>query len=192
MIRINPPTLAEPHLAHYNEYRNASLLSVTTHRYWWYNPDRSELAVERNARAHYNGWQTRQRFRKCSCIAWRSEYSGCSFNWQAVPCCNLSVDVALNVRFTTNGMCAKNNNVIYLARTSNNRVIMACDLYCCLLPQCEALRTCRSGFPIATPWYSSFDNAVHIARCFSLLRYFHMAAQRRYSTEFSKVCFTGA
>jgi len=27
---------------------------------------------------------------------------------------------------------------------------MACDLYCCLLPQCEALRTCRSGFPIAT------------------------------------------
>ena len=26
---------------------------------------------------------------------------------------------------------------------------MACDLCCCLLPQCEALRTCRSGFPIA-------------------------------------------
>jgi len=24
------------------------------------------------------------------------------------------------------------------------------DLYCCLLPRCEALRTCRSGFPIAT------------------------------------------
>jgi len=30
------------------------------------------------------------------------------------------------------------------------RVIMACELYCCLLPQCEALRICRSGFPIAT------------------------------------------
>ena len=30
------------------------------------------------------------------------------------------------------------------------RVIMACDLYCCLLPQCEALRTCRSGLSIAT------------------------------------------
>jgi len=30
-------------------------------------------------------------------------------------------------------------------------VIMACELYCCLLPQCEALRTCHSGFPIATP-----------------------------------------
>jgi len=28
---------------------------------------------------------------------------------------------------------------------------MACELYCCLLPQCEALRTCHSGFPIATP-----------------------------------------
>ena len=28
---------------------------------------------------------------------------------------------------------------------------MACELYCCLLPQCEALRICRWGFPIATP-----------------------------------------
>ena len=47
-------------------------------------------------------------------------------------------------------MCAKNNTHIYVARTSNNRVISSGDLYCCLLPQCEALRTCRSGFPIAT------------------------------------------
>jgi len=39
---------------------------------------------------------------------------------------------------------------IYVERTSNNRVIMACELYCCLLPQCEALRICRSGFSIAT------------------------------------------
>ena len=39
---------------------------------------------------------------------------------------------------------------IYEVRTSNNRVIMACELYCCLLPQCEALRIFRSGFPIAT------------------------------------------
>jgi len=37
-----------------------------------------------------------------------------------------------------------------VARTSNNRVIMACELYCCLLPQCEALRICRSGCSIAT------------------------------------------
>jgi len=65
-------------------------------------------------------------------------------------CCNLFVGVALNARFTTNGMCAKNNTRTYVARTTNNRVIAAHDLYCCLLPQCEALRTCYSGFPIAT------------------------------------------
>jgi len=39
---------------------------------------------------------------------------------------------------------------MYVARTSNNRVISSGDLYCWLLPRCEALRTCRSGFPIAT------------------------------------------
>jgi len=33
-----------------------------------------------------------------------------------------------------------------LARTSNNRVIMACELYSWLLRQCEALRTCCSDF----------------------------------------------
>jgi len=27
---------------------------------------------------------------------------------------------------------------------------MACDLYCRLLPRCEFLRTCHSGFPVAT------------------------------------------
>jgi len=35
----------------------------------------------------------------------------------------------------------------YFLRTP---LIAACDLCCCLLPQCEALRTCRSDFPIAT------------------------------------------
>jgi len=35
---------------------------------------------------------------------------------------------------------------IYVVQTSNNRVTSSGDLYCCLLPQCEALRTCRSGF----------------------------------------------
>jgi len=39
---------------------------------------------------------------------------------------------------------------VYVARTSNNRVISSGELYCCLLPQCEALHICRSGFPIAT------------------------------------------
>jgi len=29
-------------------------------------------------------------------------------------------------------------------------VIAVHDLYCCLLPRCGALRTCSSGFPIAT------------------------------------------
>ena len=38
----------------------------------------------------------------------------------------------------------------YMARTSNNRVIVAHDVYCCLLPQCEALRTCCSGLLITT------------------------------------------
>jgi len=38
----------------------------------------------------------------------------------------------------------------YVARTSNTRVISSADLYCCFLPQCEALRRCRSGFPIGT------------------------------------------
>jgi len=38
------------------------------------------------------------------------------------------------------------------------RVISSGDLYCCLLPQYEALRTCRLGFLIATKWYC--DQAV--------------------------------
>ena len=66
-------------------------------------------------------------------------------------CCNLSGGVALIVWFTTNGMSVKNNPIMYVAWTSNNRVILSGDLYCYLLPRCEALRTCRSGFPIATP-----------------------------------------
>jgi len=46
---------------------------------------------------------------------------------------------------------------IYLARTSNNRVITARDLYCCLLPQYKASHTCRSGLPIATETPTSFN-----------------------------------
>jgi len=64
-------------------------------------------------------------------------------------CCNLSGGVALIVWFTTNGMCVKNNTIIYGARASNSKRDCEHDLYCCLLPRCEALRTCRSGFPIA-------------------------------------------
>ena len=45
---------------------------------------------------------------------------------------------------------SEEKDYICVARTSNNRVVAAYDLYCCLLPQCEALGTCRSGFPMAT------------------------------------------
>jgi len=46
----------------------------------------------------------------------------------------------------------KEQQYIYVAPTSNNTVIMACEIYCCLLPQCEPLRICHLGFPIATKW----------------------------------------
>ena len=65
-------------------------------------------------------------------------------------CCNLSGGVALIVWFTTNRMCVKNNTIIYVARASNSKRECEHDLYCCLLPRCEALRTCRSGFPTIT------------------------------------------
>jgi len=72
-------------------------------------------------------------------------------------CCNLSGGVALIVWFTTNGMCLKNNTIIYVARASNSKRDCEHDLYCCLLPRCEALRTCRSGFPIASTPYESLN-----------------------------------
>jgi len=50
------------------------------------------------------------------------------------------------------------------------RVIMACELCCCLLPECEALRICRSGFPIATI-VLTYDNQ-SILSSFSLFLYF--------------------
>jgi len=56
-------------------------------------------------------------------------------------CCNLSGDVVLIVWFTTNGMCMKNNTIVYVARASNSERDCEHDLYCCLLPRCEALRT---------------------------------------------------
>ena len=70
-------------------------------------------------------------------------------------CCNLSGGVALIVWFTTNRMCGKNNTIICVARASNSKRDCEHDLYCCLLPQCEALRTCRSGYPIATVLWKS-------------------------------------
>jgi len=64
--------------------------------------------------------------------------------------CNHSVGVVLKCAVHHERNVCKEQHHIYVARTSNNRVIAACELSCCLLPQCEALRTCRSGFPIAT------------------------------------------
>ena len=65
-------------------------------------------------------------------------------------CCNLSGGVALIVWFSTNGMCVKNNTIIYVVGESNIKKDCERDLYCCLLPRCEALCICRWGFPIAT------------------------------------------
>ena len=39
---------------------------------------------------------------------------------------------------------------------------MACNLYCCLMPQREALRTCRSGFPIATLLWNYLDHSAAV------------------------------
>ena len=56
---------------------------------------------------------------------------------------------------------------MYVARTSNNIVIMACELYCCLQPQYEALRICRSGFPIETKWCCDPDVKVVLRSAFT-------------------------
>jgi len=72
-------------------------------------------------------------------------------------CCSLLVSIVLNVRFTTNGMCVMNNTRV--ARTSRNKISTTWNLYCCLVPQCEGLRTCCSAFPI-TKW--CFDQHVKI------------------------------
>jgi len=71
------------------------------------------------------------------------------------PCCkscSLSVSVVVNV-----GMCVKNST--YVARTSRNNMSMTLDLYCCLVPKCEALRTYCSAYPI-TKW--CFDQDVKV------------------------------
>ena len=75
-------------------------------------------------------------------------------------CCILSVSIVLNARFTTNGMCIKNNTHIYVTWTSRNRTSTTWDLYCCLLPQCEALWTCCSAFPITAK--CCFDQDVKV------------------------------
>ena len=75
-----------------------------------------------------------------------------SLDQPCCKCCNLSVSVVLNVRVIMNGMRVKNNTHIYVAQTSRNRMNTSWDICCCLLPQCEALRTCCSASPISTWW----------------------------------------
>jgi len=62
--------------------------------------------------------------------------------------------------------CARKTTPMYVARTSNNRVILSGELYCCLLPQYEALFTCRLSFPIATKWCC--DQDVKVVLCETL------------------------
>ena len=50
---------------------------------------------------------------------------------------------------TSYNACELGEQLIYVLMVSKG-VISSGELYCCLLPQCEALRICRSGFPIAT------------------------------------------
>ena len=53
----------------------------------------------------------------------------------------------------------KNKNIYAWREQAIIREIATHDLYCCLLPRCEALRTCRSGFPIATVGVDKMRNA---------------------------------
>ena len=45
--------------------------------------------------------------------------------------------------------------------TGVRKEIATHDLHCCLLPRCEALSTCRSGFPIATVSCFHSLNVIH-------------------------------
>jgi len=57
-------------------------------------------------------------------------------------CCNLSGGVALIVWFTTNGMCVKNNTIIYVDRASNSK--RDCHLVALPMLTCERLNVMTS------------------------------------------------
>jgi len=74
---------------------------------------------------------------------------------------------------------------MYVTRTSNNRMISSGDLYCCLrlLPQCEALRICRSGFLIATvPCGYSLFKIIRNLNCFEWFQAVSIAMWQRWNT----------
>jgi len=58
------------------------------------------------------------------------------------------------------GYAWRTSTHIYVSRTSRNRMSTTWDLSCCLLPQCEALHTCCSVFPMITKW--CFDEDVKV------------------------------
>ena len=104
----------------------------------------------RDFRSQQNGAMTRM-WRSCGVQPSHKERAIGVVRCKKEGCyCNLSGGVALIVWFTTNGMCVKNNTIIYVAWASNSKRDCEHDLYCCLLPRCEASRAYRSGFPIAT------------------------------------------
>jgi len=83
-------------------------------------------------------------------------FGNCSLLFSTSVHCwwRLLVGTSLHVYYTKNEMCAKNNIYLYVVQTSNNRVSMACDFYCCLLPQCGALHSWHLGLQFATQWES--------------------------------------
>jgi len=82
-----------------------------------------------------------------------------------LQCGSLSASVVVNVRFTTNGMCVKNNANV--ARTSRNKMKTTCHLCCRLMRQWQALRTCCSAFPITTKWCLDQDVKVVLGTTFT-------------------------
>jgi len=67
---------------------------------------------------------------------------------------SLCNDSSLHLSFSDNSKATA------VSQTSKNRMRTTWDVYCCLLPQCEALHTCRLGFPVTTKWH--FDQDVKV------------------------------
>ena len=72
----------------------------------------------------FNALDSEKYFGYAICQAYKICQTFCLLACQGPKWCyNISVGIALNVQFTANKMCAKNNTHIYVARTSNNRVL---------------------------------------------------------------------
>ena len=122
-----------------------------------------------------NHWAPGERGDQCgSMTAWRWSWwllgeAAHILNAQEAmkPCCNFSGGFVLIVWFVMNGMYMKNNTIIYVARASNSERDCEHNLFCCLLPWCDAWRTCHSGFPIVTKWCSDQDGEVVLSSAFT-------------------------